>query len=73
MGYIKTLEFESKPNYTYLRSIFGYIVHIDKSIADFYGRKVSNENLCLTRKPRRENLRTRNPCKPVNGEVSFLF
>lgn len=68
MKYIASLEFESKPDYAYLRNLFGQKKRAENNIAKYF-----NENHGQVRIPRRENLRVRKPCKPVNVEVCNIY
>ncbi|XP_014467699.1 PREDICTED: serine/threonine-protein kinase VRK1-like [Dinoponera quadriceps] len=70
MKYITELEFETKPNYTYLRNLFIYGGSQDGNIPSYlYYMKESNENLTCSTFFERPYLRERKPCRPVNGEI----
>lgn len=71
MKYVTELEFETKPNYSYLRNLF---VHSqDGNIPTcLYSMKESNENLTTAIFFERPYLRERRPCRPVNGEVKLI-
>jgi len=70
MKYVTELEFETKPNYSYLRNLFVRSSSQDSNIPTcLYSMKESNENLTSAIFFERPYLRERRPCKPVNGEV----
>lgn len=72
MKYVTELEFETKPNYSYLRNLFVRSGSQDGNIPTcLYSMKESNENLTSAIFFERPYLRERRPCKPVNGEVNF--
>ncbi|XP_012234533.1 serine/threonine-protein kinase VRK1-like [Linepithema humile] len=67
MEYVAELEFETKPNYFYLRNLF---LHQDGNIPTcLYNMKESSENLTTSIFFERPYLRERKPCRPVNGEI----
>lgn len=71
--YVTELEFETKPNYSYLRNLFIRSGSQDNNIPTcLYSMKESNENLTSAIFFERPYLRERRPCKPVNGEVKFV-
>ncbi|XP_031779043.1 serine/threonine-protein kinase VRK1 [Nasonia vitripennis] len=67
MKYISNLKFESRPDYAYLRSLFRQ----DMSFESLFGKRMSyaNENSSPVKTSKRQCLRERKPCRPVNGEV----
>lgn len=74
MKYITELEFETKPNYSYLRNLFLYGGSQDGNIPSYlYYMKESNENFTCSTFFERPYLRERKPCRPVNGEVKFII
>lgn len=74
MTYITELRFETRPNYSYLRSLFqsGSRQKTDVPTC-LYPVGVSNENISYPMSFKRPYLRERKPCKPVNGEVFFIL
>ncbi|KAK0082161.1 hypothetical protein PV326_007312 [Microctonus aethiopoides] len=70
MKYIASLDFEAKPNYTYLRNLFHRGGNkIERNLSQLTRRKrVSDENTSCDRPIKMPYLRERRPCKPVNGE-----
>lgn len=69
MKYIATLDFEAKPNYSFLRNLFHQGGKIDRSLSQTVKRKrVSDENISCDKPAKIPYLRDRRPCKPVNGE-----
>ncbi|XP_015188992.1 PREDICTED: serine/threonine-protein kinase VRK1-like isoform X2 [Polistes dominula] len=70
MKYITELSFESKPNYSYLRSLFQFGTNQERCVPTclFNNIQESNENTCAT-SIKRPYLRERKPCRPVNGEI----
>ncbi|KAL2738824.1 serine/threonine-protein kinase VRK1-like [Vespula squamosa] len=69
MKYITELDFESKPNYSYLRSLFQPGTNQESKVPTcLFNIHESNENTCAT-SIRRPYLRERKPCRPVNGEI----
>lgn len=71
MKYITELDFESKPNYSYLRSLFQPGTNQESKVPTcLFNIHESNENTCAT-SIRRPYLRERKPCRPVNGEVTI--
>lgn len=69
MKYITELEFETKPNYTYLRNLFLHSSQDGNIPTCLYSMKESNENLTSSIFFERPYLRERKPCRPVNGEI----
>ncbi|KAG5319401.1 VRK1 kinase, partial [Pseudoatta argentina] len=70
MKCITELEFETKPNYSYLRNLFLRSGSQDGNIPIcLYNMKESNENLTSSIFFERPYLRERKPCRPVNGEI----
>lgn len=68
MKYIAELDFESKPNYSYLRSLFQPGTSQESKVPTCLFNIESNENTCAT-SIKRPYLRERKPCRPVNGEI----
>ncbi|CAD6223112.1 GSCOCG00005400001-RA-CDS [Cotesia congregata] len=69
MKYIASLDFEAKPNYSYLRSLFNRGGKIERTPQSTVRRKrISDENNSCERPIKMPYLRERRPCKPVNGE-----
>ncbi|XP_043489088.1 serine/threonine-protein kinase VRK1-like isoform X2 [Polistes fuscatus] len=69
MKYITELGFESKPNYSYLRSLFQPGTNQESKVPTcLFNIQESNENTCATL-IKRPYLRERKPCRPVNGEI----
>ncbi|XP_076237085.1 serine/threonine-protein kinase VRK1 isoform X2 [Calliopsis andreniformis] len=70
MKYITELGFETKPNYSYLRSLFqcGSTKQSDVPTC-LYPAKESSENISYLISFKRPYLRERKPCRPVNGEI----
>ncbi|KAI4491001.1 hypothetical protein M0802_010577 [Mischocyttarus mexicanus] len=69
MKYITELDFESKPNYSYLRSLFQPGTNQESKVPTcLFNIQESNENTCAT-SIKRPYLRERKPCRPVNGEI----
>ena len=74
MKCITELEFETKPNYSYLRNLFLRSGSQDGNIPIcLYNMKESNENLTSSIFFERPYLRERKPCRPVNGEVKICL
>ncbi|KAL0116529.1 hypothetical protein PUN28_009888 [Cardiocondyla obscurior] len=71
MKYITELEFETKPNYSYLRNLFLHSNQDGSIPTCLYNMKESNENLTTAIFFERPYLRERKPCRPVNGEVKI--
>ncbi|XP_077261868.1 serine/threonine-protein kinase VRK1 isoform X1 [Temnothorax americanus] len=69
MKYITELEFETKPNYSYLRNLFLHSSQGGNIPTCLYNMKESNENLTSSIFFERPYLRERKPCRPVNGEI----
>ncbi|KAL7294524.1 hypothetical protein TKK_0012054 [Trichogramma kaykai] len=67
MKYIVSLKFETRPDYSYLRSLFRENLNFQK----LFGKRFSyaNENSVVSAAQKSLNLRERRPCKPVNGEM----
>ncbi|XP_011300000.1 serine/threonine-protein kinase VRK1 [Fopius arisanus] len=70
MKYIATLDFEAKPNYSYLRSLFTPRGKAEREgLASSLGKRlVADENISYLRPKKMPYLRERRPCKPVNCE-----
>ncbi|XP_015111794.1 serine/threonine-protein kinase VRK1 [Diachasma alloeum] len=72
MKYISTLDFQAKPNYSYLRSLFkprGKMERVSCSLGSPLGKRlVADENIDYLRPKKMPYLRERRPCKPVNCE-----
>lgn len=73
MKYITELEFETKPNYSYLRNLFLHSSQDGSIPICLYNMKESNENLTSSIFFERPYLRERKPCRPVNGEVKIYL
>lgn len=73
MKYITELEFETKPNYSYLRNLFLHSSQDGNIPICLYNMKESNENLTTSIFFERPYLRERKPCRPVNGEVKIYL
>lgn len=73
MKYITELEFETKPNYSYLRNLFLHSSQDGNIPTCLYNMKEPNENLTSSIFFERPYLRERKPCRPVNGEVNIYF
>ncbi|CAK9818872.1 Serine/threonine-protein kinase VRK1 [Anthophora plagiata] len=70
MKYITELGFETKPNYSYLRSLFQSGLKQTSDVPTcLYHLRESNENISYPKSFKRPYLRERKPCKPVNGEI----
>ncbi|XP_018368148.1 PREDICTED: serine/threonine-protein kinase VRK1-like [Trachymyrmex cornetzi] len=70
MKCITELEFETKPNYSYLRNLFLRSGSQNGNIPIcLYNMKESNENITSSIFFERPYLRERKPCRPVNGEI----
>ncbi|XP_043259391.1 serine/threonine-protein kinase VRK1-like [Colletes gigas] len=70
MTYITELGFETKPNYSYLRSLFQTGSNQKNDVPTcLYRVRESNENISCPISFKRPYLRERKPCKPVNGEI----
>lgn len=72
MKCITELGFETKPNYSYLRSLF-QPGPAKNDVPICSNPKESNENMPYPIYFKRPYLRERKPCRPVNGEVSYTF
>ena len=67
MKYVCNLKFHSRPDYSYLRSLFSKNMNFDYL---FCKKNVApNENFITSVDYKRRYLRERKPCRPVNGEV----
>ncbi|XP_053999545.1 serine/threonine-protein kinase VRK1-like [Hylaeus anthracinus] len=70
MTYITELGFETKPNYSYLRSLFQSGSSQNNDVPTcLYRVGESNENISCPISFKRPYLRERKPCRPVNGEI----
>ncbi|XP_017876341.1 serine/threonine-protein kinase VRK1-like [Ceratina calcarata] len=70
MKYITEMGFETKPKYSYLRSLFqSYSKQKNDVPTCLYYLKESNENISYPICLKRPYLRERKPCRPVNGEI----
>ncbi|XP_034948889.1 serine/threonine-protein kinase VRK1-like [Chelonus insularis] len=69
MKYIATLDFEAKPNYSYLRNLFRQGGRLGRNSSQLSRcKRVSDENIPCDKPVKIPYLRERRPCKPVNGE-----
>lgn len=70
MKYITELGFETKPNYSYLRSLFQSGSRQKNDVPTcLHPLRESNENISYPMSFKRPYLRERKPCRPVNGEI----
>ncbi|XP_060817510.1 serine/threonine-protein kinase VRK1-like [Bombus pascuorum] len=70
MKYITELGFETKPNYSYLRSLFQSGSRQKNNVPTcLHPLRESNENISYPMSFKRPYLRERKPCRPVNGEI----
>lgn len=70
MKYIATLDFETRPNYAYLRNLFRRGAYVEEdSPTSPYAKRVADENISSLKPSSMPYLRDRRPCRPINGEV----
>ena len=70
MKYITELGFETKPDYSYLRSLFQSGSSKQNEVPTcLYRARESDENISYPIAFKRPYLRERKPCRPVNGEI----
>ncbi|XP_012277014.1 serine/threonine-protein kinase VRK1 [Orussus abietinus] len=68
MKYIAGLGFETRPNYSYLRSLFEHNTNFDPYTSIFDDQS-TNENILCFKSFKRPYLRERKPCRPMNSQT----